>query len=121
MTQVMIKHRLFTWFEETDSPVQPGTTVMTERIAHMGETIDIPSDNPHLQRGKDLDAFYTSDEAKQIGEGSYRGADADILYNRLQGIKPASAVEPADGEGADVSGLTVEELAEYIKANKLTG
>jgi pyruvate/2-oxoglutarate dehydrogenase complex dihydrolipoamide acyltransferase (E2) component len=125
MTKVIVKHRLFTWFEETDSAVQPGQTVMTERIAHMGDEIDIPNDNPYLARGRqpDIDAFYTDKEADQIRANKYRGPDADTLY-RFRSNTPLPAVsriEPLDDEGPQIDALSAEDLADYITENKLTG
>jgi hypothetical protein len=117
--EVIIKDRLFTWFEETDSLVQPGTTVLTERIAHHGEKVDIT--NPvYVERGKLLGSFYTDDEAAAIEAGTYRGQDAEILYNRRAGIRPQSQIEPVEGEGFQVGAMSAEELGDYIRENKLT-
>ena len=65
MAEKIIKVRLFTWFEETDSPVHPGETVLTERIATMGQEVDITNE-AYVKRGEDLDAFYTDEEAEEI-------------------------------------------------------
>lgn len=114
----IIKHRLFSWFEEVDSPVHSDERVLTERIAHLGQEVDIT--NPaFVKRGEELGSFYTDAEAKQIREGTYRGEDADVLYRHRSGQVAAPQVESVEGEGPQVENLTVEELAEYIKENKL--
>jgi hypothetical protein len=116
----IIKVRLFTWFEETPNLVHPGgDPVLTERIAHHGEKVDITND-VSLNRGEELGAFYTDEEAAQIEDGSYRGPDAGILFNRRAGIRPAATVENVDGEGPQVQSLDSAQLADYIRENKLT-
>jgi pyruvate/2-oxoglutarate dehydrogenase complex dihydrolipoamide acyltransferase (E2) component len=120
MTEVIIKHRLFTWFKEVDSPMQPGTTVLQEQIAHMGEEVDIT--NPaYVTRGQELGAFYTDEEAEKIRNGTYNGPDRMILANMRAGIKPVALIQPVDGEGAvDLDALSVDELADHIRNNSLT-
>lgn len=119
MAPKIIKHRLFTWFEEVDSPVQPGTTVLAERIAHHGEEVDVTND-AHIRRGEELNAFYTDEEADAIRAGTYRGQDAEILYRRRAGITPQPQIEAIDDEGPQTQTLTTEELADYIKENNLS-
>lgn len=114
----IIKFRLFTWFEEVDSPVMPGQTVLAERIAHLGEKIDIT--NPaYVTRGEELGAFYTDEEAAAIEDGTYRGFDSDAVFRARAGINPVSPIEPVEGEGINVDSLSDEEIAEYIRENNL--
>lgn len=115
----IIKHRLFTWFEEVDSPVMPGTTVLAERIAHLGEKIDIPEGNPHLARGEELGSFYTDEEAKAIEDGSYRGGDRELLFAARSGRRAAPPVAPVDGEHGDTASMDAAQLAEYIQEHRL--
>jgi len=117
MANKIIKHRLFTWFEEVDSPVVPGQKVLSERINHLGDDVNIT--NPaYVKRGEDLGSFYTDDEAEKIRKGTYDGADADILY-RARG-EAVQAPLALDQGGQDVSQLDAADLGEYIKANRLT-
>ena len=114
MAEKIIKARLFTWFEETDSPIQPGQTVLTERIAMHGQKVDITND-AFVKRGEELGAFYTDEEARQIEDGTYRGFDHVALSNARAGIVPTSNIEPIEGEGpGDISSLTTDEVAELI-------
>lgn len=118
MAVKIIKHRLFSWFEEVDSPVHSDERVLTERIAHLGQEIDIT--NPaFVKRGEELGSFYTDAEAKQIREGTYRGEDADVLYRHRSGQLAAPQVESVEGEGPQVDNLSTEELGDYIFENKL--
>jgi hypothetical protein len=121
MAKKIIKVRLFTWFEETASLVKKGETVLTERIAHLGEEVDI-TNKDYLERGEQLNAFYTDAEAKKIKDGTYKGADAPILFSARQGqgfAPPAAAANAADGEHGDVASMDAPTLAEYIKEHKL--
>jgi hypothetical protein len=116
MAKRIIKHRLFTWFEEVDSPVQPGTTVLAERIAHFGQEIDIT--NPaYITRGElpEIDAFYTQTEAKAILDGSYSGPDAALLFSARSGsFAGPKQILPAEGEHGDVSSMDASQVAEII-------
>lgn len=118
MAVKIIKHRLFSWFEEVDSPVHSDEKVLTERIAHLGQEVDIT--NPaFVKRGEELGSFYTDAEAKQIREGTYRGEDADILYRHRSGQLAAPQAAAIEGEGPQVDSLSTEELGDYIYENKL--
>ena len=120
MAEKIIKVRLFTWFEETDSPVHPGETVLTERIATMGQEVDITNE-AYVKRGEDLDAFYTDEEAEEIRNGTYQGYDADLLYGaRSGGLAGAPVIEPAEGEHGDAESMDAAELGQYIKEQNLT-
>jgi hypothetical protein len=121
MSEKIIKHRLFTWFEEVDSPVMPGTTVLAERIAHFGEKVDIT--NPaYIKRGEELDSFYTDKEAKEIEKGTYRGTESTLLYAARSGTlqAPTPLIEPIEGEHGGLDSMSTEQLAEYMVDNKLT-
>jgi hypothetical protein len=114
----IIKVRLFTWFENVDSPVEPGTEVRTERISHFGERVEI-NDEASLQRGEEFDAFFTDEEADDIINGTYKGPLADHLANlgtHGTGVTPVLA---AEGEHGDASSMSTEEMADYIKENRL--
>jgi len=118
MAQKIIKHRLFTWFKDVDSPMQPGTQVRMEMINHFGDDVDI-SDEASIARGEELDSFFSDAEAKQIRAGTFTGPQAKLLKQFASGQRPTGAVEPLAGEGPDVSGLSTEDLAAYINENKL--
>jgi len=120
MSKVIIKHRLFTWFEDVDSHVEPGTQSRVERIAHYGDDVDI-TDKKSLERGKELDAFFTDEEAKGIRKGEYpQGHEA--LLAQAQGKQlpslPAGQAEVED-EGPQTSTLSSTELGAYIVEHKL--
>jgi len=118
MSKVIIKHRLFTWFEETEDPAAPGGVAKRERIANLGDEIDL-QDKVQLERGKRLGAFYTDAEAKAIKGGSYKGADAGLVL-AARGQAPApGASNKADGEHGGLESMDAPQLAEYIKEHKL--
>lgn len=120
MTQKIIKHRMFTWFEEADSPVHPGGTVLMERIPTFGQDVDIT--NPaYVERGESLDAFYSDEQADQIRAGKYNGPDAALLYQaRHAGSTPPLFQARPDVQGElQVGDMDAVELAEYIVANRL--
>jgi len=123
MTQKIIKHRLFTWFEVTPNPVDPsGPDVLTERINIAGDDVDITNED-YVKRGEDLDAFYTDEEADEIRAGTYAGSDADqVYYLRNRGNTAPRAqgqIQPADGEAGNPGEMSVDEMADYIKDHKL--
>lgn len=121
MAKKIIKHRLFTWFEETASLVQKGQVVLTERINHMGDDVDITNPD-YVERGESLGAFYTDAEARAIRKGEYRGKDAPILARFRQGATaapPASLSAPDDEQGG-VDSLDSMALSEYIREHGLT-
>ena len=116
----IIKIRLFTWFENVDSAVDPSVKDRVERISHMGERVEI-NDDWSLQRGEDLDAFFSDEEAQKIVDGTYKGPLADLLANQAThgtGQTPP-LVTAAEGEHGDAAGMSSEEMADYIKENKL--
>jgi hypothetical protein len=119
MAKRIIKHRLFTWFEESDSPVMPGgEPVFTERISHFGDDVDLPP--AAIKRGEELDAFFSDKEAKAIRDGSYTGQHAALLDQFAgRAAKPQGTILPADGEGPQTEGMSAQELGEYINENKL--
>lgn len=119
MAEKIIKARLFTWFEEVDSPVQPGTKVLAERIAHFGQKIDVTND-AYVERGEQYDAFYTDEEAKAIEDGTYQGFDRDRLFAARAGLRPTAPVEAIDDEHGDVASMDAAQLGEYIREHRLT-
>lgn len=118
-----IKHRLYTWFETVPDANDPSgeTNVRQERIAHLGQTIDI-TDEVSLRRGEELGAFFSDEEAAAIANGTYQGSVADAVYRARSGVRAAQVGEqeqlPA-GEGIDVHEASSEELGDYIKENRL--
>lgn len=120
MPKVIIKHRLFTWFEDVDSHVEPGQTARVERISHYGEEVDIP-DEASLKRGKDLDAFFTDEEAKGIRNGEYPSGHEALLAQARGEQLPSMPAGPADvdGEGPQTDSLSSVELGAYIVEHKL--
>ena len=119
MAKRIIKHRLFTWFEESDSPIGPGhEPVFTERISHFGDDVDLPE--AAIKRGEELDAFFSESDAKKIRKGEYTGQHAALLDQFAgRAAKPQSTILPADGEGPQTEGMSAQELGEYINENKL--
>lgn len=117
--QVIIKHRLFTWFEDGTSAATPGETLRRERISHFGDDVDI-TDKVSYQRGVELDAFFSDAEAKAIRAGTFKGPQAQLLEifaGRAQ--KPAGLIEPLDDEGPQTDGMDATALGEYINENSL--
>lgn len=118
----IIRVRLFTWFERVPNQVQPGgDPVLVERISHFGADVDLTNCDPvYLQRGVELGAFYSDEEAAAIRDGSYSGPDRELLFNARAGIRPARVVEDADDEHGDVSMMSAEQLGEHINDRKLS-
>jgi hypothetical protein len=117
MAEKMIKVLLFTWFHNEPSAINPAETARLEKLARLGEVVDI-DDDYSLQRGEELGAFFTDEERKEIEEETYAGEDAPAVYAAL-GVTapPVGLIEPAGGEGP--MALSVEALAEYITENNL--
>jgi len=120
MPEVIVKARLITWFRNEPSAVDPDVTVRLEKINSVGEKVDI-DDEASFQRLTDLDAIYSEEDSAAIEEGTYTGPGAAAVYAaRGETVAPESLIEPAEGEGRQVDNLSAEDLAEYIKSNKLT-
>lgn len=121
MPEVMIKHLLVTWFRNEESAVNPDETVRLEKINRIGDVVDI-DDEPSYKRLEELGSFFTDDERKAIEEGTYQGPGAAQVYAARgdTSYAPRPMIEAAEGEGRQVDNLDSEELAEYIKTNKLT-
>jgi hypothetical protein len=115
----IIKHRLFTWFEQVQSPHHPDEMVMTERINHMGDEVEITNPD-YLKRGESLGAFYTDAEADQIRKGTYRGFDAETLYRFRGGQMAAPQAEENAVDGEGTQEMSAEQLADWIVENKPT-
>lgn len=114
----IVKFRLVTYFEEVPNPVHPnGDTVLVERTAPLGAKVSLRAADE--QRLDSLGALYTKEEAKAIEDGSYKGFDSVLLYASRGGQKPASPIQPVDGEGPQTDDMSAEELAQYITENKL--
>ena len=127
MAKKIIRHRLVTWFEEFEDKFAPGGVNLREHISHFGDDVEIPDDE--VERIESVNTkqdppFFSDEDAKAIRDGNYRGRHAALLEQFRSGVIPnrqgQGQVEPADGEGFDVSGLSAEELGEYINENKLT-
>lgn len=117
--QVIIKHRLFTWFETVPSAANPEETVRLEKISHLGDDVDI-TDEASYQRGLELDAFFSKEDAKAIREGTYDGPQAGALAVMSgQAQRPASMIEPLEDEGVNTDGMDAQALGEYINENSL--
>lgn len=117
-----VKVLMLSYYEEVDSPYEVGKRILAERIAHLGETVDITREL-ELNRLEALGAFYTDEELKQIEDGTYRGVDAAAVRQRLS---EARVVQPLEDEGSggtlspeDVAGMSDEEIARHIIDNKL--
>jgi hypothetical protein len=117
----MIKHLLVTWFRNEPSPVDPEQTIRLEKINRVGDVVDI-DDESSYQRLEDLGSFFTDEEREKIEEGTYTGPGAAQVYAALgnTSANPTPLIEDAEGEGRQVDNLSSEELADYIKSNRLT-
>jgi len=95
-----IKHLLFPWLVETESPMFPGETILTERTAKQGEEVSVEELGPlALEKGERLGSFYTDEELKA----------------QEQEAAAAEGGAPAQLEAGESS---VDELAAYIEDNK---
>jgi len=120
MPEVIVKHRLITWFRNEPSAVNPDETVRLEKINTIGEKVDI-DDESSYNRLVELDAVYTDETVQEIEDETFKGEGAAAVY-AARGVtaSPPPLIEAAEGEGRQVDDLSVEELAEYITANSLT-
>lgn len=118
MAERIVKFRLITYFNEVDSPVDPNQRVLTEKIAHLGEKVDIERD-ADLKRLDELGALYTDDEAKAIEDGSYNGPDRAILFAARGSQQAAPSIEPADGEHGGTDQMDAATLGDFIVEHKL--
>jgi hypothetical protein len=116
--QVIIKHRLFTWFENGDSPAMPGETVRLERINYFGDDVEITDDQSY-ERGKKLNAFFSDEDAKAIREGTYSGPEVANLQVAKGLTQRPTVVTPLDDEGPQIGSVSAQELGEYINEHKL--
>lgn len=117
-----IKYRLFHYYIE-----KPGVNGMSlvEKQAFFGETVDIPRQED-IERGEELDAFFTDKEARAIAAGEYDGPEADALAQKHMNPPFNEAEAAARGElpagpatGIDPGSADAEEIAEHIKSQKL--
>jgi hypothetical protein len=91
-----IKHLLFPWMVETESPMFPGETILTERTAKQGDEVSVEELGPlALEKGERLGAFFT---------------DAELAAQE-EAEAPAAVAAP-EGEPGQMS---VDELAQYIE------
>jgi hypothetical protein len=114
--------RLFTWFQNVKSPINSDEMQRVERIAHLGETVDI-DDDASLRRGEELGAFFSDEDAEAIANGTFRGPTAELIYARRVGTRPAQLNDEASQLPAgdfDVHEASTDELADYISENKLS-
>lgn len=119
MAEKMIKHLMFTYFAPAPNRVQiGGDDVLVERIARLGEVVDI-EDEVSLQRGEELGSFFTDEERKAVEDGTYNGEDSEAVYRAVEGVRPVNPIQPVEGEGAQTEGMSTEDLGEYIRENRL--
>jgi hypothetical protein len=131
-TGPMVKHLLYTWFEEVPDPTNPtpGAMALRERITGLGERVPDTIRQADLDRGKALDSFYSDEDAEAIEAGTYSGPDAAIVYAKrartglsspeteAAASQPQAALPPADA--GDIASQDAPAIGEYIKSNKLT-
>lgn len=113
----IIKHLLYTWFEEVEDPMSGGKA-LRERIARLGDKVTITR-HADVVRGERLGSFYTDSEAKAIEDGTYNGSDAEQVFAARSGVRVAPRVAPADGEHGDFAMMDAPQLADHIASNKL--
>lgn len=136
MAEKMIKHLLFTYgkavpnplYDEENTPDQP-ENVIIEGLARMGEVVDVTR-KYDLNRGEELDAFFTDEERRAIEEGTYNGPAADVVMsaraNTATGTPTVTAVPGATGGvvavgevAVDISAMPAEQVSELIQDQKL--
>jgi hypothetical protein len=93
-----IKHIRFSYYEEAPHPYKPGETILVEKIASQGETVEIPREED-IRIGEYHDAFYTKDEL---------------------GAKQAHEDSPKAVEGGNFDEMGEHEIALYIEEKKPT-
>lgn len=137
LTERIVRYRQITYWDEVENQAQPnGDPVFIERIASKGEVVQLrPQDEQRLDAQPYGGALYTPEEQSAIEDGTYSGFDADHLaLVRAQGHTQGPAPPPeqrqltaAPGEAQDIGnegpqteGLSIDELAEYIRENDLT-
>jgi len=100
----VVKHLLFPYFIEGESPMQPGLNVFYEKIAKRGDELDVDDlRDADLEKGERLGSFFNDEELKQI-----RRAEAS-----------GGSLESADVD-FDASEAGEHEIAEYITEQRLT-
>jgi hypothetical protein len=118
----MIKFRMFHYYEEVATPVPEGQPKpLTEKRATFGQIVDIPREED-IARGERLGAFFTDEEREAIDDGSYTGPDYDMLRRTGQAAAAAAAegqVVPTGGESLDMDEASPEEIADFIRDNRL--
>jgi len=129
MAEKMIKHLFFTYGEARPNPMyyeggEEPQEVIVEAIAHLGEVVDIIREYD-LNRGEELDAFYTDDEREAIEEGTYAGPDAEVVYSAINsesGMPQVTAQTSAPGQVSAVtpiSDMSADEVASLIQERGL--
>jgi hypothetical protein len=118
-----IKFRLFHYYVEQPNMADPqGNNVLVEKFASLGQTVDIPRQED-LQRGEELGAFFSDEEAEAIANGTFQGPTRDIVYRSRSGVIPAQISEEGGSASSgeiNVKSASSDELGEYIRENKLT-
>lgn len=118
MAKKTIKMRLYTYWEESGNNDVGGNPILTARMAHFGETVDIPR-KADVERGEKLDAFFSDKDAKAIEDGTYNGGFAALLREQGVPVSPLGEVSVTPVEDIDVGASSAEDIAEYIKAHNL--
>jgi len=96
-----IKHLMFPWLVETESPMFPGESILTERVANRGEEVTVEELGPlALEKGERLGAFFTDAELEAMKE------------------EAEAAEAPAEVEATNPGSMSVDELADYIEEHK---
>jgi hypothetical protein len=119
MAEKMIRDRLFTYFEEVPDTSTPDGKVLRERLASLGQVVDITY-QVSVDRGEELNSFYTDEERAAIEDGTYTGIDAESVFAARGGVQPKSDVLPADGETGTFDAVDAEELGRRINDERLT-
>lgn len=128
----MIKHLLFTYGEQRENPLWfEGSTdqpkeIIVEGLARHGQVVDVTREYD-INRGENLDAFYTDAEREAIEDGSYVGPDAEVVFsaraNTTTGTSTVtSALPPATGgvqPVTPINDMSDEEIADMIQKEGL--
>lgn len=127
----MIKHLFFTYGKSVPNPLyhegsedQP-KDIIVEGIGRLGQVVEIEREYD-LNRGEELDAFYTDDERQAIEEGTYSGDDAEVVLSAIaseSGLPTVTTGVPTATGGVEavtpIADMSDEEIAAMIQRDNL--
>ena len=102
-----IRHAAFSFRVTAPDPVREGQTIVHEKKALQGETVDIPFEDD-LQRGEKFGAFVTPDTP----------AAASVIDSERETLEPPEENTEGEEEELSVSDMTDEELVTWIQEDR---